>query len=99
MKWLILFFGIAANAAASVLVKVATTSPRTFPSLADPAAALRNWPFWLGLVLYGVTFLLYAAALAIADDEHRLRTAQINCQSVTAVELPVLRRHAARPAE
>jgi multidrug transporter EmrE-like cation transporter len=27
-------------------------------------AALSNWPFWLGLGLYGVAFLLYAAALA-----------------------------------
>jgi len=25
---------------------------------------LSNWPFWLGLVLYGAAFLLYAAALA-----------------------------------
>jgi multidrug transporter EmrE-like cation transporter len=22
-----------------------------------------NWPFWLGLILYGAAFLLYAAAL------------------------------------
>ena len=27
-------------------------------------AALSNWPFWLGLGLYGAAFLLYAAALA-----------------------------------
>lgn len=27
-------------------------------------AALRNWPFWLGLGFYGAAFLLYAAALA-----------------------------------
>ncbi|WP_253505326.1 SMR family transporter [Pseudomonas koreensis] len=26
--------------------------------------ALSNWPFWLGLGLYGSAFLLYAAALA-----------------------------------
>lgn len=64
MKWLILLSGIAANAAASVLVKVAMTRPRKFPSLSDPQAALTNWPFWLGLALYGGAFLLYAAALA-----------------------------------
>ncbi|OPE27764.1 multidrug transporter, partial [Pseudomonas aeruginosa] len=63
MKWLILFLGIAANASASVLVKLAMIPPRRFPSLSDPMAALSNWPFWLGLVLYGVAFLLYAAAL------------------------------------
>lgn len=64
MKWLILILGILANASASVLVKFAMEPPRKFPSLQDPMAALGNWPFWLGLGLYGVAFLLYAAALA-----------------------------------
>ena len=64
MKWLILVLGIAANASASVLVKMAMMPPRKFPSLSDPMAALTNWPFWLGLGLYGGAFLLYAAALA-----------------------------------
>ncbi len=64
MKWLILFLGIASNASASVLIKLAMMPPRQFPSLTDPRAALLNWPFWLGLALYGAAFLLYAAALA-----------------------------------
>jgi small multidrug resistance pump len=64
MKWLILILGIAANASASVLVKLAMLPPRKFPSPADPMAALSNWPFWLGLGLYGMAFLLYAAALS-----------------------------------
>lgn len=64
MKWLILILGIAANASASVLVKVAMMPPRKFPSFSDPMSALTNWPFWLGLGLYGAAFLLYAAALA-----------------------------------
>ena len=63
MKWLLLALAIAANASASVLVKLAMTPPRRFPSLADPAAALANWPLWLGLALYGTGFFLYAAAL------------------------------------
>ena len=63
MQWLILIFGIASNASASVLIKLAMTPPKKFPSLSDPVAALSNWQFWLGLVLYGATFLLYAAAL------------------------------------
>jgi multidrug transporter EmrE-like cation transporter len=63
MKWLILLLGIAANASASVLVKMAMMPPRKFPTLTDPQAALSNWPFWLGLILYGGAFLLYAAAL------------------------------------
>ena len=64
MKWLILIFGIASNASASVLVKFAMMPPRKFPTLSDPMSALTNWPFWLGLGLYGAAFLLYAAALA-----------------------------------
>ncbi|MFN6996675.1 MAG: DMT family transporter [Aquincola tertiaricarbonis] len=63
MKWLLLLAGVAANASASVLVKLAMQPPRRFPSLADPRAALGNWPFWLGLALYGAAFLLYAASL------------------------------------
>lgn len=64
MKWLILILGIGANASASVLVKMAMLPPRQFPSLSNPLSALTNWPFWLGLALYGAAFLLYAAALA-----------------------------------
>ncbi|WAH60248.1 multidrug transporter [Pseudomonas silvicola] len=64
MKWAILILGILSNASASVLVKMAMMPPRRFPSLAAPLAALANWPFWLGLALYGAAFLLYAAALA-----------------------------------
>ena len=64
MKWLILVLGIVANASASVLVKMAMLPPRKFPSLSEPLEALSNWPFWLGLGLYGSAFLLYAAALA-----------------------------------
>ncbi|MBV4454531.1 multidrug transporter [Pseudomonas sp. SWRI103] len=64
MKWLILVLGILSNASASVLVKMAMMAPRKFPSLNDPGAALGNWPFWLGLGMYGCAFLLYAGALA-----------------------------------
>ena len=65
MKWLILILGIACNASASVLIKMAMMPPRKFPSFADPFASLSNWPFWLGLALYGGAFLFYAAALAV----------------------------------
>jgi small multidrug resistance pump len=64
VKWVILLLGIAANGSASVLVKVAMTPPRGFPTLSAPLTALTNWPFLLGLALYGAAFLLYAAALA-----------------------------------
>jgi multidrug transporter EmrE-like cation transporter len=65
MKWLILIAGIAANASASVLIKVAMIPPRRMPTLSDPLSVLSNWPLLLGLVLYGTTFLLYTAALAV----------------------------------
>jgi multidrug transporter EmrE-like cation transporter len=63
MKWFILFLGIISNASASILIKYAVTPPRGFPSLQDPIAALKNWPFWLGIALYGVAFLVYSLAL------------------------------------
>jgi multidrug transporter EmrE-like cation transporter len=64
MKWLVLILGIISNASASVLVKIAITAPRKFPVYSEPLEAFRNWPFWLGLILYGAAFLLYSAALA-----------------------------------
>ena len=64
MKWLILILGIVSNTSASVMIKMAMVPPRKFPSLSEPMAALSNWPFWVGLGLYGAAFLLYAAALA-----------------------------------
>lgn len=63
MRWLLLAVGVLSNASASLLVKKAVTAPRTMPSITDPAAALLNWPFWLGLFLYGAAFLIYAGAL------------------------------------
>lgn len=62
-KWLILLLAILCNAAASALVKVAVSAPRQFPSLGDPVGALRNWPFWAGLSLYGGAFVLYSMSL------------------------------------
>ncbi|HEY8097159.1 MAG TPA: EamA family transporter [Methylobacter sp.] len=65
MKWLILIFGIISQASASVMVKMAMTPPYKFPNLDDSIrSVVSNYPFWLGLVLYAVAFLFYAAALA-----------------------------------
>lgn len=61
---MILIIGISTNAFASVLIKIAVTEPRKFPVFSDPITALLNWPFWLGLLFYGLAFLLYTAALA-----------------------------------
>jgi len=46
-------------------VKMAMLPPRKLPNLDDSIrSVISNWPFWLGLGLYGMAFLLYAAALA-----------------------------------
>ena len=63
MKWLILIFGILSNVFASVLIKVAMMPPRKMPSLKDPLSVIDNIPLWSGLFLYGIAFILYAAAL------------------------------------
>lgn len=63
MNWLLLLAGIACNAGASILVKLAMT-PAAGPAAGSPLAALNRWPLWLGLGCYGGAFLLYVAALA-----------------------------------
>ena len=63
MKWLVLLLGIASNASASLLIKLALQPPFRLPSLTAPWEALENWPLLLGLFLYGSAFVLYAVAL------------------------------------
>ena len=63
MKWFVLIVGILSNVFASVLIKVAMMPPRKMPSLKDPLAVITNIPLWSGLFLYGMAFVLYAAAL------------------------------------
>lgn len=63
MRWVLLALGIFSNAGASLLVKKAVTPPRRLLSAGDPWAIMTNWPFWVGLTLYGTAFLIYAAAL------------------------------------
>jgi Membrane transporters of cations and cationic drugs len=63
MKWGLLIPVILPNAVASVLIKRDMTAPFSFPALSDRVSALKNWPFWRVMILYGVTCLLYAAAL------------------------------------
>ena len=63
MPWILLAFGIATNAAANLLVKFAVSPPRAPLSLDNPIGALTNIYLWLGIMLFGITFLLFAAAL------------------------------------
>lgn len=44
MKWFILIIGIACNASASVLIKMAMMPPRKLPSLTAPFELFYNWP-------------------------------------------------------
>jgi multidrug transporter EmrE-like cation transporter len=63
MKWLVLLLGIASNASASLLIKLALQPPFRLPSLDAPWVVLENWPLLLGIFLYGLAFVLYAVAL------------------------------------
>ena len=63
MPWILLALGVTTNAAASLLVKFAVSPPRQPLSLSDPIGALTNIYLWLGIILFGVTFLLFAASL------------------------------------
>ena len=63
MKWLVLLLGIASNASASLLIKLALQPPFRLPSFAAPWAVLENWPLLFGIFLYGSAFVFYAVAL------------------------------------
>lgn len=59
MKWLILLLGIASNASASILIKLAMNGNGNLTSI------LKNPVLWLGLAFYGGAFLLYTFALKL----------------------------------
>jgi multidrug transporter EmrE-like cation transporter len=61
MKWLLILFGIAANASASVLVKLATRTP-TAPG-GSPLQMLLNPLLIAAVASYGLAFVLYSASL------------------------------------
>jgi multidrug transporter EmrE-like cation transporter len=63
MRWIVLLLGIASNASASLLIKLALQPPHRMPSLKAPLATFQNWPLMAGIVLYGSAFVLYAVAL------------------------------------
>ena len=63
MKWIILLIGIFSNASASVLMKKALNPQFKLPMVSSPSNLMGNWPLLLGISLYGLAFILYAAAL------------------------------------
>ena len=64
MKWVILLSGVASNALASILIKIATEPPYKLPSLYAPYTAIKNWPLMLGVTMYAVALGCYVAALS-----------------------------------
>ena len=80
MKWIVLVLGVLLNAGASILMKVSSMPPRKLPSLTTPIAEwVTNWPFWVGVVTYGLAFVLYVIRPEPfpgdrrAPDHHRRR--------------------------
>ncbi len=63
MRWIVLLLGIASNASASLLIKLALQPPHRLPSPQAPWSIFQNWPMIAGLILYGSAFILYAVAL------------------------------------
>jgi len=72
VTWLLLFAGVALNAAAQLLLKAATRTSGALVSDAGrvswSAAAdlLRAAPLWVGLACYGVSVVLWLGALSRA---------------------------------
>jgi multidrug transporter EmrE-like cation transporter len=60
---LILLMGVACNAAASVLIKIATRAPYPPLKVTEPLAWLQNLPLWGGLACFGLAFGFYVLAL------------------------------------
>jgi len=63
MKWLILLLGIASNASASLLIKLALHPASSPLSLAEPWRIFGSVKLLLGILLYGLALILYALAL------------------------------------
>lgn len=64
MKWLILFFGVLSNAAASICIKSASATPYVVSFSESSGRLSLNIPLIVGLLLYAVALLFYILALA-----------------------------------
>lgn len=62
ITFLLVFFGILTNATASVLIKYAMM-PEKKVSITEPLSIILNIPLWIGLLCYGIAFILYALTL------------------------------------
>ncbi len=61
--FIFILFCVATNIIAGILIKLSVIPPQKFPSLDDIPSALMNYYFWLGLMFYGLSFLLYTKSL------------------------------------
>lgn len=63
LNFLLLSMGVLCNAAASLLIKVATRAPYPPLKVTEPLAWLSNLPLWGGLACFGLAFGFYVLAL------------------------------------
>lgn len=63
MKWLILIFGVASNAAASILIKYAGNTIVISELAKTPWKIFENYYLLIGIILYFFAFVFYILAL------------------------------------
>lgn len=65
MKWLLLFAGLCANAGASILIKEGVRHGFILELSSNGLLNfLKNWSLVLGIILYGIAFILYTLSLS-----------------------------------
>lgn len=62
ITFILVVLGICSNASASVLIKYAMM-PERHLSIKEPLSVITNLPLIVGVVLYGIAFVLYAVTL------------------------------------
>lgn len=63
MGYLLITLAIVCNSAASVLMKLVSAKSESGSVLNFVLSLAKNWQTWIGLPLYGLTFVFYIAAL------------------------------------
>lgn len=63
MIWILLILAIAANASASILIKISMLASNNKSQPLNVIELVSNWQLWLSVTLYVLTLALYALAL------------------------------------
>ncbi len=93
LTWALILSGVGLNAAAQLLLKVATKPLGHFSEFnADTlfgslAILLRSVPFWTGMVCYGVSLCVWVAALAKAPVSTAYPMLSLGYVAVAAVSV------------